>query len=352
MDDQTPWARLAKYIAGECSPEEVREIETWIEADPSHKELVRELRQIWTAAGDPPTETSEDSFDLESEWEDLRGKMAVDEQSSPSDDFASSRGPSLSRQSEAKGRRAFGVLIAVFLVVGGLLLGQYLLQPAPTSENDTKYREVVTNRGERARLQLSDGTNVQINADSKLRLPKTFNSHTRTVHLTGEAYFTVADDSTRPFHVKTGTATVDVLGTAFNVRAYPNEEEVQVAVEEGNVSLHSGQNTQSAQEAELGSGVVGRAAAGSPIVVEELDLDPYIGWTKGRLVFDAATLPEVATRLERWFGVEVEIRDSSLRSLQLTANLKSRSLRDVLDVVAASLDIQYRIDDDTVLLVP
>lgn len=350
--DEIPWARLAKYIAGECSPEENREIEVWIEADPSHKELVRELQHIWNAAGDLPTDTSEDPFDLESEWEDLRGKMAVDEQPSLSDDFASSRRPSRSRQSKAKGRRALGVLIAVFLVVGGLLLGQHLLQPAPTLEKNTEYREVVTNKGERARLQLSDGTNVQINADSRLRLPKTFNSDKRTVHLTGEAYFEVADDSTRPFQVETEMATVDVLGTTFNVQAYPNGEEVQVAVEKGKVSLHSGQNTQSAQEAKLESGVVGRLAAeGSPIIVEELDLEPYIGWTKGRLVFDAATLPEVVTRLERWFGVEVEIRDPSLRFLKLTANLKSRSLREVLDVIAASLGIQYRVDEDTVLLV-
>ena len=75
-------------------------------------------------------------------------------------------------------------------------------------------------------------------------------------------------------------------------------------------------------------------------MTEESSTLPFAGWTKGRLVFRNATLPEVAARLERWYGLEVKIQDPSLRDLQLTANLRSQALRDVLDIVAASLRIE------------
>ena len=91
---------------------------------------------------------------------------------------------------------------------------------------------------------------------------------------------------------------------------------------------------------------------GSAVVTEESSILPFVGWTKGRLVFRNATLPEVAARLERWYGLEVKIQDSSLRDLQLTANLRSQALRDVLDIVAASLRIEYRIEEETVFLTP
>ena len=75
-------------------------------------------------------------------------------------------------------------------------------------------------------------------------------------------------------------------------------------------------------------------------MTEESSILPFVGWTKGRLVFRNATLPEVAARLERWYGLKVKIQDPSLRDLQLTANLRSQALRDVLDIVAASLRIE------------
>ena len=90
---------------------------------------------------------------------------------------------------------------------------------------------------------------------------------------------------------------------------------------------------------------------GSSVVTEESSILPFVGWTKGRLVFRNATLPEVAARLERWYGLEVKIQDPSLRDLQLTANLRSQALGDVLDIVAASLRIEYRIEEGRVLLI-
>lgn len=360
MNDQTPWSRLAKYIAGECSPEEKREVEEWISADPSREEFVEQLRHIWRAAGESTTDISDTQLDVESEWEELHAEMRADPQSSSSstnqsaqDQSPSKRGPArpISRGSFLKKGGAGVVAVLVLLVAGAVLWGPW--SSSGDSEGGTQYREVITERGERATLRLSDGTKVKLNAESELRFPAVFgNQDRRVVHLSGEAYFNVPTDSTWPFVVRTGNAAVNVHGTAFNVRAYPDAN-VQVAVKEGNVSLRTEEDRQTEKKVELSSGEVGRVRGASMIVTTKLaDLETHLGWTKGRLVFEDTPLPEVAVRLERWYNLEFVIRESSLHSLRLTANLESQSLRNVLDVVTASLGIRYRIDRDKVFLMP
>ena len=239
-----------------------------------------------------------------------------------------------------------------------LLLGGVVLWRAGflgESVQESMYREAVTERGERATLRLSDGTKVKLNASSTLRFPRSFSDRNqRVVHLSGEAYFDVRSDPEHLFIVKARDVSVDVHGTAFNVRARPEREDVHVAVEEGGVSLQTQKaGTTEKEEVKLSSGEVGRVVGGSMLVTtDQVDLETHIGWTEGRLVFENPSLPEVAARLGRWYNLEFVIQDASLRSLRLTANLKSQSPTEVLDVITASLGIRYRIDQDTVSLIP
>ena len=207
-------------------------------------------------------------------------------------------------------------------------------------------------RGERANIHLADGTHVTLNVDSRLRMPASFPASSRTVYLEGEAYFDVATDSTRPFIVYANDAIIDVHGTSFNVRSYPEDQRVQVAVVEGAVSLRSQQSAQQAPGARLESGQIGQLRADDARVTTETvtDVAPLIGWMQGRLVFQEAPLTEVTARLERWYNMQFHLADPRLDSLRLTANLKSRSVANVLDVVSASLGIQYHIQDNTVIL--
>jgi ferric-dicitrate binding protein FerR (iron transport regulator) len=192
-----------------------------------------------------------------------------------------------------------------------------------------------------------------VNVDSRLRLPSPFQVDRRVVQLTGEAYFEVEPDPDRPFIVQTESASVRVRGTAFNVRGYPDEDEVAVAVAEGGVAVQPQHDGDDPTGVELGAGEVGRmGTADTTVQTRVADVTAYTGWTEGRLVFEDAPLQDVARRLERWYDLEVRIRDPSLRSLQLTASLKSRSVENVLDVITASLGIRYRIDHRSVLLGP
>ncbi|MCS3679255.1 ferric-dicitrate binding protein FerR (iron transport regulator) [Salinibacter ruber] len=363
MQDRTPWAKLAKYLAGECSPEEEKEIEEWVEANPSRKRLAEQVRLIWDAAGDSEAEESEDWLDVDTEWEKLQAE--IDASSGSTSGQQSVRQQSVKRQFEPERSEQFSKraadyqsllsvgmpLAAVALTIIAATFLWYL--PSLTSDQSPVERKVSTERGERATLRLSDGTKVRLNAESQLRFPDSFHEQDRRiVHLSGEAYFDVEDDSTRRFTVRTSGASIDVHGTAFNVRARSGREEVQVAVEEGGVSLRTPEaDSNGRKKVRLRSGEVGRVLGKSTLITtDQANLKTYVGWTDGLLVFENASLPEVTARLGRWYNLDFVIQNSSLRSMRLTADLKSESPKEVLNVIAATLGIQYQVDQGTVYL--
>jgi transmembrane sensor len=209
-----------------------------------------------------------------------------------------------------------------------------------------------TARGERATLHLSDGTLVMLGAASTLRYPADLTGSSRDVYLVGEGYFEVSHDARRPFRVHAGGATAEDLGTEFGVRAYAGDSSVRVVVAEGKVSLGAATSDQ-AHAAVLTRGELGRLTTGSSTAsVQRVDIDAYLGWTKGRLVFDEAPLAEVAAQLGRWYAVELRIADSSIASRRLTATFTNEPLAEVLAALAPALDVHFERRGDTVEVRP
>lgn len=352
MEPSITWSLLARYFAGETTPEEAREVEGWATESSSNARLMDELRDVWQASSSTPAPPP---VDLDAEWEQLVGRVEAGEASVAA---RADRPPAASRPSRRVVERAprlphrsapNGWIAALALVVC-VLCGALLAEWWTATEPETVLREVITRRGERAHLRLADGTQVTLNVDSKLQLPATLAAGRRHVQLTGEAYFDVAHDPDRPFVVQVGHAVVDVHGTSFGVRSYPDDRRVQVAVTDGLVALRGQQEPERAATV-LEPGQLGQLRAGTRTVeAEEVDVQDYVGWREGRLVFDDTPLPEVAAQLERWYDLQVVLQQQNLDSLRLTANLKSKSVRDVLDVITAALGIRYRLTGDTLLL--
>lgn len=355
MRPSVDWHVLARYLADECSPVEAQAVEAWIEADPSRRQLIDELESIWDASSDRASLPAH-AIDLEADWDRLSEAM----QAADAREVAPQRfRPATDRSARRPGRRrragtpstlnVLYILAAGVVLMGSIWLGVRLWG---SSAPETVFREVVAERGERANVQLIDGTEVTLNVDSRLRIPTAFGGGQRAVHLEGEAYFNVATDSTRPFLVYTRDAVVDVRGTAFNIRSYPEDQRVQVAVVEGAVSLRPQRAASSHGSARLEPGQIGHIAAQEAHVTTEAadSVASLLGWMEGRLIFENERLSDVAARLERWYDLRFKIVDPALDSLHLTASLKSRSVENVLDVITASLGIQYHIHENTVVL--
>ncbi|WP_205686125.1 FecR family protein [Chitinophaga costaii] len=163
------------------------------------------------------------------------------------------------------------------------------------------YNTMTTPRGRQFYIKLPDGTGVWLNSASSLRYPTVFSASERRVVVSGEAYFEVALDIKRPFKVVANNkATIEVLGTQFNINAYDNEKSLNTTLLEGavRVTYASGaEYLKPGQQLQL---------AGKAKVVEHADLERVMAWKNGLFDFNDKSLPEVMKELERWYDIDVE----------------------------------------------
>ena len=189
------------------------------------------------------------------------------------------------------------------------------------------------------RLTLSDGTRVWLNAASSLTYPEIFQDRERVVELTGEAFFEVKPDTALPFIVKTQGMRVKVLGTTFNVKAYPDELKLYTTLVEGKVEvfsdyLHRGVMLYPGEQAVSDS---------SEIQKRQVNVQPYISWKEGKFVFINAPLGEICKQIARWYDVEIQFADNEIGKVCFTgAILKFRPLEDLLDMIEVTSRVQYR----------
>ncbi len=189
--------------------------------------------------------------------------------------------------------------VGLLLVVAGLVL--YL------TLGDRTGQRTVRSGAEVATVTLPDGSEVLLNKNSELRwTPKAYNTTERLVSLEGEAYFAVSPDAARPFRVQTASTEVRVLGTSFNVRAYPTETDTEVAVLEGRVLFRSGRDSLHLQADQCG-----RAFAEKSPALEPMNASNAIAWQTGQLVFRDAPLLQVVRQLEHFFTVRIEWEDAA-----------------------------------------
>jgi ferric-dicitrate binding protein FerR (iron transport regulator) len=203
-------------------------------------------------------------------------------------------------------------------------------------------REIATARGQRATLTLNDGSRVDLGVASKLRFAEGFGGARRDVYLEGEAVFEVQHDSLRPFVVHTKRAIATDLGTTFVVRDYASDSSVTVAVREGLVELRaaglSQSKTEVARAVTLEAGEFGRVDHLGNLTGHRGNVDEFFAWAEGRLAFRNAPLDEVATQLERWYDVDIEL-GAGTQKRTINATFGDDGIETTLDLIANATDV-------------
>ncbi|MEO6721849.1 MAG: FecR domain-containing protein [Ferruginibacter sp.] len=221
--------------------------------------------------------------------------------------------------------------------------------------------------GERKNLQLPDGSDVTLNAGSKIEINESFGVSSRDVYLEGEAFFDVKHNAKLPFIVHTPAMDVKAVGTAFNVKAYRNEKLtetslirglVEVTLKEDNnqvMYLYPNQKIQwehpLEKPATLNSAAIKNVdtlnGAGSRmkklIVTDNGDIKE-IAWRENKLIFEDDTFGDIATMLERWYGVNIEFNDNTLHNYRFTGIFEKEDLKTVLDFLKESRNFHYTIE--------
>ncbi|GGH68357.1 ferric-dicitrate binding protein FerR (iron transport regulator) [Filimonas zeae] len=261
-----------------------------------------------------------------------------------------------------KARFNWRTLAAAAAITGLLAAGLWLYQRTDAAEAET----FTVATGEKRSLRLPDGTQVIVNGGSKLTLSEDFTTGNREVILSGEAYFDVAQKASHPFIIHTTSMDITVLGTAFNVRAYPDEVADETSLIRGKVQVTlKNKGAQDYVLLPMQKLVVNKNQdnAGVQIAVNEV---PHVenlqknrqtqnlsetAWTENKLAFNNEKLEVVAGKMEKWYGVTIVIKNDALKSIPYTGSFDGETLEKVIETIQYSIPmIQYKMEDKSKLV--
>lgn len=218
--------------------------------------------------------------------------------------------------------------------------GKIVYNVAGNSSNEIMFNTLSTPRGGEFQLVLPDGTKVWLNAASSLRFPTKFAGKDRTVYLTGEAYFDVAQNAAQPFHVQLNNGLkVAVLGTAFNIMAYDDENAVNTTLVTGKIKVAQ-TNGSSVLLAPSQQAVLPKGS--QEFEVSEADIDKTIAWKTGMFEFDDDDITTVMRQLARWYDVNVKF-NGPVPDKHYTGSIRKQSTLSQALHILKTAGIQYTI---------
>ena len=316
---------LPGYLSGELTDKDRAMIDNWRTELPENEVLYHESLKVWEA------------LSLLNEMEQFNSFEALRNVNTK-----------ILQSGSAKWwitiQRVAAILLLPLLVYSGYLTIQN--QTNSNGKEQVMMQTVSSRQGMVTQLALADGTKVWLNSGSELQFPTSFAGDKREVLLKGEAFFEVTKNEKQPFRVNANELKVEVLGTSFNVVSFDDDAQSEVVLVTGKVALSS-ENGQIKKE--YGTLHSGQRAIyekeKQKVFTEEVDVEKYIGWREGNLIFRDDSMEDVVKRLSRWFNVEITINDPEIKNYIYKATFRNENLIQVLNLLKLSAPIDYRITD-------
>ncbi|MDR2968318.1 MAG: FecR domain-containing protein [Tannerellaceae bacterium] len=322
MDDQL----LIRFLTHKQSPEDLKAIDRWINQDKANADWLFEMERIWILKDE-----------LRLSDEELISRSYKQ--------FLSRKENSLMPLSPKRRKRLFaGMKYAAAIVL--ILLSLYIYH-SQYGEYTSAINMIETRKGERASITLSDGTKVWLNADTKLIYPSQFGRKKREVTLEGEGYFEVAKEEKKPFVLNGKAFNIHVLGTQFNVNAYPGED-VGIALKEGKINVEV---KEAERQLELNPSDHLSLTADGKTILQTIDVATINSWTKDEFIFVAQPLSAILRSLERRFNVPIILEEESLSSELFNCRAqKGTGLPDILELLRGTKNMSYRVNNDSIII--
>ena len=228
--------------------------------------------------------------------------------------------------------------------------GSYILpEDSLCTQGSPIFNTLQIPRGGEYFLTLADGTEVWLNAETEIRYPVQFTGDKRVVYLDGEAYFTVAPDKSKPFTVVSTHASVSVLGTQFNFRAYPDERDVQTTLVSGSVIMQSEKYKQQIKLIPGEQGVLEKNSA--KLTKQKVNTYLYTAWKDGRFAFRDARLEDLFNILARWYDLSVFYQSLEAKDIRFTGDLnKTDDFKSILKIIEQNERVIFTVNQRTVFI--
>jgi len=345
---------FVSYCKG-TSPVDVAYWENYIRENPGRRLLVEDARekfvQLFNALGEA---------DMEEQVNRLKSRLELLELSEPAPVVQ------MDRFEKKNANKKFSLLVKI-AAAAVLLAGIFFTVNYYNNGRNKSIKTFLAAYGERKNIQLPDGSDVTLNAGSKIEINERFGVSTRDVYLEGEAFFDVKHNGKLPFIVHTNAMDVKALGTAFNVKAYLNEKItetslirglVEVTLKESNnrtMLLYPNQKIKWEHPLATTGNNNSSTVKGSDSLnvadslVKKLQVTDYgnikeVAWKENKLIFDDELFSDIAIQLERWYGAQIEFEDDSLRHYRFTGNFEKEDINTVLDFLKESRKFNYKIE--------
>ncbi len=355
---------MAKNLNHEASSQEQEELYQLLEQDPSVQQQFELLTRIWKEKGE--------GMDDEGHARKLTIKIIQRAETEQEDiEWFTSR--------RIRRRRRLFIAASLFIVI---LVSSWFLffhnSNSPTKKEYSASEALVVNKGSRSRFLLLDGTTVWLNAGSKLFYENDFTGATRELRLEGEAFFDVVKQPNRPFIVHTAGIDIKVLGTAFNVKSYPEDKNVETTLYRGlvNVVRHNAPAENTIQLKPNEKLILSKQPAAAVVAVpgsstKEIPFEKALpanfilthidstkkeserfetAWLYSRLEFRGDSFEELALKLERWYNVTIVFADDEVKKLNFNGSFEKETIEQAFKGLQAALPFNYKINDHEILV--
>jgi ferric-dicitrate binding protein FerR (iron transport regulator) len=352
-------SEIARFLKGELTFSEEQLLQQWLSSDPANEQYFAEMRDIWLRS------VTFESVGLETDkkWKLMNEKFNQLDAETSRENIHPAKSFSI---------RRIATVASLFLLAMGIggVISRYLLPSA--GQNADEVCEMITPLGAKSQIILPDGTNVWLNAGSRLTYKKSFNSKDRLVSLQGEAFFHVKTNKNKPFIVKTSRMNVKALGTSFNVKAYPEDKIVTATLVEGSIQVDGKQanskpfvvtlkpketislseqaleinkkekEMQPVQTSEVATEKKKQIAAGVSIDAN-VNTIRYTSWKDAKWQVEAENLDNLSVLLGRRFNVVIHKESPSLSEYRFTGTLQNETLEQVLEILKLTTPLKYKI---------
>ena len=314
---------IEKYFDGNITDAEIKELSDWIKND-------RHLQNWWeeefskSDAGINPV---------------LRNKLfaRIKEQTQGKEETQGKENPRTIRMNPWKWAAAIVLPICIAFFT------YYLIDSSQTVGAPFI---VKADKGDKATIELPDGTNVVLNSASQLSYLNNFGENVRRVQLNGEAYFKVAHDEKRAFIVQVGDLEVKVLGTSFNVSAYEDAKDVTVVLLEGKVGVYAQKMSHIMKPGDK----IEYNKATHKITATQVHPSDYIEWTKGNIYFEKESLENIMKTLSRIYDVEIRFDSNKLPNEYFTGTIPVGGIQNALNILMLTSPFYYEMDGSVIVL--
>lgn len=256
-----------------------------------------------------------------------------------------------------KKRRDYPIAAVVVLFIGLTFSVLFIISQINKTKrsNSLTSAEIIPERitkstpaGRRFKMTLQDGSFVHMNSVSRIVYPNVFEDDSREIEMKGEMYFDIHRDEKRPFKIKVKDYSIEVLGTSFGVKAYDDEDEFEVVVESGKVkvTLEEGDNTVILEKDQK---LIFNPKTNLTEIIE-VESGRDLSWRTGTLSFDHTPMKEVERMVERWYGIDLVITDSSVYKKSLSGDHYNESLKSVLEVIKTATGTEYFVKGNSIIL--